>query len=132
VTVLMDDLADYLTGAGIAVPIQKGTLAQDPDDVLAMRETGGFPSQHVSAVTNGYAVLEEPTVQILARSASYNLAEQTIRLAFGLLDGLRERTLNGIVYYFITAMQPPFFLERDDNDRYVLAFNIHVRRQTTP
>jgi hypothetical protein len=126
---LLDDLTDYLTGAGFAVPIQKGSLAQDPDDVLALRATGGFPSQHVSAVTNGYAVLEEPTVQVVARSAAYDTAEATIRLAYGLLDGFRGQALNG---HFISAMQPPFFLERDDNDRYVLAFNIHVRRQTTP
>jgi hypothetical protein len=129
---LLDDLSDYLVGAGIVTPIQKGSLAQDPDDVLALRETGGFPSVHVSARTNGYAVLEEPTVQVVARSASYSQAETTIRLAFGLLDGMRDQALNGIDYYFISAMQPPFFLERDDNDRYVLAFNIHVRRQTTP
>ena len=129
---VLDDLYTYLQGAGVGLPMQKGTIAGEPDDVLAFRETGGFPPQHVLAVGPGNAVIEEPTIQVLARSMAYDTAEQAIRLVYRLLDGLRNQSINGVDYHFISALQPPFLLERDENDRFVLAFNVHIRRQTVP
>ncbi len=124
----MDDLQAYLVAQGIATPIQKGSIAESPDTVLAMRETGGYPSQHRMGA--GQAIIEEPTVQIVARAMAYDTAETLIRSIKTLFDGLRNQTINGVQYHWVTALQPPFLLERDANRRFVLAFNVHVKRQT--
>ena len=78
----------------------------------------------------GQAILEEPTVQIVARAMAYDTAETLIRSIKTLLDGLRNQTINGVQYHWVSALQPPFLLERDANQRFVLAFNVHVKRQT--
>jgi len=128
---LLDDLHTYLSGAGLA-PIQLGSLHDDPDDTLALLETGGFPSQHAMVGTLGQPVIEEPTVQVVSRSMAYDTAHSVIRTARARLDGLKEETINGTLYNWVQAMQPPFLLERDEVGRFVLAFNIHIRRQATP
>ena len=127
---LLDDLSTFLVAQGIATPIQKGSIAESPDTVLALRETGGYPASHVMSVSAGQAILEEPTVQIVARAMAYDTAETLIRSIKTLLDGLRNQTINGVQYHWVSALQPPFLLERDANQRFVLAFNVHVKRQT--
>ena len=127
---LMDDLYDYLIANGVTVPIQKGSMAETPDAVLAFRETGGFAGQYVMLAGGG--VIEEPTVQILARAKAYDVAESLIRSVSSLLDGVRNASINGVTYHWVRAMQPPMLLERDANQRFVLVFNVHVKRQTVP
>jgi hypothetical protein len=128
----MDDLEDYLQANGITAAIQKGSLPESPDTALAFRETGGFPGQYVMKVAAGNAVIEEPTVQVLARAKAYDVAEVLIRSVSALLDGLRNQTINGVQYHWVRAMQPPSLLERDQNQRFVLVFNVHIKRQTVP
>jgi hypothetical protein len=127
---LLDDLNTYLAANGIAVPIHLGSMQETPDTIVALRETGGFPGAYV--MTPGQAVLEEPTVQVLARAVAYNSAEALIRSVKALLDGFRNTSVNGVLYHFAQALQPPFILERDQNLRFVLAFNVHIKRQTVP
>ena len=127
---LLDDLSDYLTSAGTTTPINKGWFFSTADRVLCLRGTGGFPSHHVMNPAVNQAILEEPTLQLLARATTYDQAEATARSAKSLLDGLRKRTINSVVYHWATAMQPPFFLERDENQRFVFAMNVQLKRQT--
>ena len=129
---LLDDMSDYMMLQGFTFPINKGSFQDTPDTVLALRETGGFPSQHVMASPPNSAVMEEPTVQVLARAPAYDTAEAIVRIAKSMLDGLRDMPINGVLYYWVTALQPPFLLERDANQRFILAFNVHIKRQTRP
>jgi len=124
----MDDLSAYLVAQGIGTTIQKGSLPESPDTCLAFRETGGFAAQHTMATKP--AVIEEPTVQVLARAMAYDVAEALIRQVKALFDGLSNQTINSVQYHWITALQPPFLLERDDNKRFILCFNVHIKRQT--
>lgn len=128
---LLDDLESYLTDAGVVATIAKGDLHDTPDTLLAMRETGGMASEHVMQAPPGGAVQEVLTLQILARAREYLDASVLIWQARRALDGLRNVSLNGILYDFVSAMQPPFLLMRDENQRYVLVFNVLIRRQTT-
>ena len=125
---LLDDLSLYLTPE-LPYPVQNGFLQELPNEVVALRETGGFPSPHVLTSEPGLAVLDQPTVQVVTRARDYVTAMLTARQAHALLDGLRERELNGVLYQFIKAMQPPFFLSRDENNRFLCAFNIHIQRR---
>jgi len=128
---LLDDLETYLVGAGVTDAIDKGELHETPDTVIALRETGGLPPQHAMGGGPGRPVMDTLSVQVLARAVDYVTASTLIQSVRQALDGLRDVTLNGALYYFISAMQPPFLLMRDGNQRYVLAFNVLIRRQTT-
>ncbi len=78
------------------------------------------------------AILDEPTLQVVTRAKDYQTAMQFALDARALLDGLRDTVINGLLYHFIRALQPPFFLMRDENQRYLCAFNIHVTRRNEP
>ncbi len=125
---LLDDLADYLIPFSLltGIPVQKGFFQEIPDSAVAIRETGGFPPEHVMGAQGG--VVDEPTVQIVTRAKDYQSAMQTARDLFTQLDGLRALIINSVTYHFVAAMQPPFFLQRDANHRFECAFNLHIKR----
>lgn len=128
---VLDDLVDYLAPLVAGTPLQKGFFQALPDTAIALMETGGFPSQHVYGGTLPLAaVIEEPTIQVKARAKDYLSAMSQCRLVYRLLDGLRDLDINGVTYHFIRALQPPFFLMRDEVHRFVCAFNIHVQRRS--
>ena len=129
---ILDDLFDYLVAQGFASTVHKGWLRELPANAVTLRETGGFPSRHVMTAGAGQAIVEEPTVQVVTRAATYDAASAMACSAYLLLDGLRNLTINGEDYHFVTAMQPPFLLERDANHRFLFAFNVHVTRRTVP
>ena len=128
---LLDDISDFLVGNGLGAPVQKAQLVELPDTALALRETGGFPTEHRMGTTNGNgrAILDQPTLQVVTRAKDYPTAMSLARLAYQILDGARDQTINGLLYHFIRALQQPFFLMRDDNQRYLCAFNIHITRR---
>ncbi len=125
---LLDDLSDYLIPFSLltGTPVHKGFFQEIPDTAVTIRETGGFPTEHVMAVQG--AILDEPTVQVVARAKDYQSAMSTARDLFTRLDGLRDTVINAVTYQFIAAMQPPFFLQRDANHRFECAFNLHIKR----
>lgn len=129
---LLDDMYDYLVSAGITAAIGKGEFFETPDTFVALRETGGQASQHALKTSPGKRLIEVLTLQVLARDPSYEAAAILIRSLLNTLDGLRDVTVNGVVYYLCTAMQQPFLLMRDENQRFILAFNLMIRRQTVP
>ncbi len=123
---LLDDLATILSATSTTV--MKGYLRELPVKTLALRETGGFPPQRT---LGGGRILDEPTVQVLARSSGYQAASVLARTAYNLLDGYKDTTINGVQYHFIAALQPPFFLSRDDNHNFLCAFNVRIEREST-
>lgn len=129
---LLDDLANYLSTSGLTAPVQKGQIVETPDTVVALRETGGFPSAYLMSSQPNRTALDQPTVQVLARGADYVTAMTTARAAYALLNGASNYVSSGVqVFAFIAAMQPPFFLHRDDNHRFVCAFNVSVKRASS-
>jgi hypothetical protein len=131
------DLADVLSTGGI------GTVGTDvfygvlPDTVatgVAVVETGGSFSLHTmgpgpaTTFGAGVATVERPRVQVFSRSPTYTTARAKAQDAFNLLDGLRDRTVNGRRYLWIAAVQSPFDLGRDGNDRQQFAFNLDITK----
>lgn len=132
---LLDDLGDYLTSGSTGVTgtdIFLGRMPDTPAACTSIAETGGMAPEHAMSTGPGNAVLERPRVQVLARATTYAAAKTRIKIAEGLLDGLRPRTINGIQYHFASAVQPPFLLQYDSAERPVLAqnFEIHKARST--
>jgi hypothetical protein len=91
-----------------------------PDDLVAVFDTGGYPAQ---------AVLPDlrRTVQITVRSKSYAVARKKIWQIFSLLDRPENRFIEINNRKMVAqAMQPPLLLERDANNRGVFVFNLAV------
>jgi hypothetical protein len=131
--VILDDLLDYLStsGMGTVGSTADGSLfySQLPPEVIAcigLFETGGLSSIHTFSGGPGNAVVERPRVQVVSRAATYATARARAQDAFMLLDGLANRTINGVRYLSITAVQSPFDMGRDDNNYPRVACNFDV------
>ncbi len=99
-----------------------------PDTVAVLYETAGGPNEYTFSSSTGRATVsfERPGLQILSRSTLYATAKIRAETAYTILDGLAGRNLpttTGPRYLEITAVQAPFFLQRDENDRYIVSTN---------
>lgn len=127
---LLVDLADLLTTGGIATTIYRGVLPEAPDDAIQLVESGGYPPvQAMRGARDVSTVVEQPTVQITRRSSSYDRNVAGMNAVLRLLDGAGDRTINGTRYGWITAIQPPFDLGRDETHRHLRALNVLVCRE---
>ena len=121
---MLDDLATYLASGGLGT-VYKDHLPTTPDTVMAVYGTGGFGPTYTMRAPH---VLEEPRVQVSSRSASLQTAHQNAKSAYELLSGLRNQTINGVLYHWIAAVQEPFLVGRDENARFVVACNYDVKK----
>lgn len=136
---LLDDVADFLVAQSTAFSIgsTSATLAKaialdepkNPSTISVLYETGGQGNAYTFSSSTGYANVasESPGFQILSRSTAYTTARSYAETAYQLLDGLAGRTLptstGGTYYEEIAAVQAPFYLQRDANDRYIISCN---------
>jgi hypothetical protein len=127
--VLIDDIADLLTTGGLTTTIFKGGMFGEADPTIAIIPTGGQESVHTNQAGSGLAAIERPRVQIVTRSLNPQTAMVKAQAAFKLLDGLRERQINGIRYLWARAVQPPFSLDRDEENRFHVVFNVDIHRE---
>lgn len=130
---LLDDIADYISSGGVGTVgstaswgIFKGIRPDFPDKCVAVYEYGGAFSLHAMSSGPGRAVAERPRVQVVIRTNNYSTGRTKANEVFRLLDGLRERAINGVTYKWAAAIQSPFLLGRDENDRALIAANYEV------
>lgn len=129
---LLDDLSDYLSSAGGYTPgtnLFIGTAPPKPDTAVTIYETGGLGTVHAFNGSAGQAVVEQPRVQVVSRAASYPTARANAQDAFLLLDGLPTRSINGVSYHWAEALQSPFLMGRDEDDRVLIAFNVQIFKE---
>lgn len=125
----LDDIADYLTSGGAGTQgtdLFKGALPPAPDSAIALYETGGLGTVHTMGNVAGQAAVEQPGLQVMSRASSYQVARANAQKAFLLLDGLPKRTINGVQYYWGAARQSPFLATKDEQDRFLVAFNVDI------
>jgi len=139
---LVDDVSDYLVAQSTAFTLLSGTggnlgkqvmldNAHVADTFTSVYETPGAGSEYTFATSTGTVNVEfeRPSFQILSRSTTYTTARTRAQTAYTILDGLAGKSLptaTGTNYLEITAVQAPFFLQRDDNERYVVSVNFSV------
>jgi hypothetical protein len=118
------DIAQILQANGIGVlgtDIFLGQLPDSPDNVVVLYPTGGFaqdlPLPDVKM-----------TAQVLVRDKSYQTGYERIWRVFNLLDGGERRFLEAPSgrKMVAQAMQPPLFLERDENGHSIFVFNVSI------
>ncbi len=121
---LLDDIADYLTTGGMGT-VTKDFLPDSPSTVITVYGTGG---QAPTYTMSGRHVLEQPRIQVVCRAESLQAAHQSAKGVYELLSGVRNRTINSVLYHWIEAVQEPFLLGRDGNARFTVACNYDVKK----
>lgn len=121
---MLDDLSDYLSTGGMGT-VYKDYSPTTPDTVVTIYGTGGIAPTYTMRAPH---VLEQPRIQVASRSASLLTAHQNAKSVYELLSGLRNRTINGVLYHWVEAVQEPFLLGRDENARFTVACNYDVKK----
>lgn len=137
-----DELAHFIaTSLGgswaVGTNIFVGHLEGEPDDQLAVIERGGGPPFMTLEQSSGSSAsqmkVDQPTVQIRARAASYATGQQTVNAVFKALHAVSEQTLNsgGLLFHLIEAVQSPIYLGRDENQRHEWSQNFRLLVENT-
>lgn len=133
---LLDEVGTYLQTEGIGTlgtDLFKGLLPDIPDACVALIETGGQASEHVLSSAVGAPAWEAPSFQVTCRAGrrDYSAARIKANDVFKLLDGLANITLSSVRYLSISAIQAPFAMPRDEQERPLLIFNCAVKKDVS-
>ena len=134
---LLNDIATYLeaqsTRLTVGVNLTKSFMPDTPDTVTTLYETGGLFPLHAFSTGGGTRIYERPGLQVLSRSTDYEVARAVLEDVFVILDGLANTTLptaTGVAYAAVDAVQSPFEIGRDSNDREKLSVNFTIMKST--
>lgn len=117
----LNEIGSYLEQKGIGVvgnDIFFAQVPENPDDIIAIFETGGFEPELLFD-----KVIEYPTFQIWVRGLDYETARSKIQAIFELLSGNTE------IYPLIHAMQSPVSLGQDEQNRWEFSCNFKVIKE---
>ncbi len=121
----LKDIGQLLQSKGIGtlgVDIFLGQLPAKPDDIIAIFEYAGEPPDlHWQG--------EYPRVQVLVRNKSYEKGREKIEEVKNVLHGVRETILGNKRYLLIQALQSPFFMQRDENNRAIFVCNFKIIKE---
>jgi hypothetical protein len=124
------DIATYLDAQQASLTLGTnlflGRMPDSPDTCVVLYEYGG--SAPDNTMGGGLPVLQNPSVQIAVRAVLYASAESLINLCWITLEGIVDMSLSGTRYNRVTAIQSPFVLERDSQDRVIFVQNFNVTR----
>jgi len=116
-------LADYLESQGfgtVGVNIFAERLPENPDRAIAViRYSGRAPVM----ILSGNIVIEQPSVQVLVRTASFTESESLIYQIRDLITGLHNTNLNNLHILGIVPLGSPAVLERDTKNRVIMFCN---------
>jgi hypothetical protein len=118
---LLDDLEQLISGAGITTSVFKDFSPSEPDDVIILTEYAGDGTQ----IGVDYVVRR---VQVHIRSNDYQPARSGIWQLYNLFDKPIERiTLaNSGRWMVCRALQTPYRLSIDELGRTVFGFNMSI------
>lgn len=132
---LLPEIASVIETAALATTgtdLFLGGLPSDPSECCALIEYGGEPplrTQNEGAARSSAQGGERPRFQLLCRAADYETGRSLIQSVVDELDGIVNETIGGTFYLRVAALQPPFLLERDGNDRWIFAVNFAVTKR---
>jgi len=132
---LLNEISTAIQTAGLATigtDLFKGGLPPEPSECCALVEYGGEPplrNQTDGAAHSSAQGGERPRFQLLCRSADYETGRNQIQKIWDELDGIVNETLSTIFYQRVAALQSPFLLERDGNDRWIFIANFAATKE---
>lgn len=113
---LLESIAAYLEARGYGVQGESifiGTMPEQPDNCLALFDTGGFAPELACDI-------EYPTFQVLVRGTSYMMTRSKIDNIYRLLHGNTELAL------LLQAMQNPAAIGQDEAGRHEFSVNFRA------
>jgi len=122
------DVATILANLGMgtmAGNLFVNRMPDTPDVCTTVYEYGGKPTDF--AMGSSVAV-EHASLQIAVRNTSAQAGYEAIYAMYRQLDGHMGGVVNGTTYFLMTAMQPPFKLAEDEENRVKFVFNLAVRK----
>lgn len=124
---LLDDVATYLATAlslTVGTTVFTGQMPDTPDQCVTVHEYGGFAPEHTLGADH---VMRRPRIQVACRGpiGDYATPRNTADLVYSAMH-MGKATLSGTVYYRVEAVDEPFPLERDANNRWIICCNYQV------
>ena len=135
---MLDPVATYLVAnTTLTVGGTTGTLAKavmsdsQPDTVTVLYEQPGAGAEYSFSTSTGTVavVYEQPNLQALSRAATYTVARAAAQTVYTTLNGLGDTTMSGVRFLSIEAIQAPFSVGRDKQDRYLVSVNFRVKKE---
>ena len=121
------DIKSYLVDAGQSTSLLRlGRLPPDPDDAVALIAYTGLRPEFVHNVAG--ISRDRPALQVLVRSKVYATAQATAQAIYELLAGLVNETINTTFYQRCEPLGSPFLMNRDANERAIIAANYYCSR----
>ncbi len=130
---MLDEVATYLATQMTLVQgtnLFKGKVPEIADVCMILFATGGRASLVGFGVTTGVKY-ERPGLAVWTRGTAgdYDTPRDSAHTARQELTKVQAMSLSGTLYHMIIPLQSPFILERDKNDRVVMAFNCAVEKE---
>lgn len=122
-----EDIAIYLASRGLGVrgsTIFRGYLPPQPAECLGIFAIGGAAADLTGNIDN-------PSIQVLVRAATYDAAESKAYDVFNTLHALTETVINGTRYLLIEALQDPISLGQDEGGNYLFSLNFRIMRENS-
>lgn len=120
---VVDEIAQYLRSNGI-VTVYETTMPDVPDKAVAVYEYGG-PAPEFNHDGQAW---ENPRIQCVSRAPTYPEARQQAQQVYNLLNGQTNVVINGGGYLSIKALQSPFPILPDNNQRDRVVINFEIAR----
>jgi hypothetical protein len=128
---LLDDLADYLSSQGHGTVGTDIFLSAMPGDtasgtLVVLYENRRRLSDSRDGVESGAGAHGAPRVQIVVRGDDYPVGAREGERHLALARRVPQRTINATTYFTVSAVQSPFQLGPDLNNRTKIACNYDV------
>ena len=132
---LLPELSTYFndtTGASTSIGTANvdlffGSMPETTGACGCLYEYPGEPPEGRLGNTPTWAY-EKPHVQMCVRSSSYTVGRLLIERYFTRAAKLVNRSINDVYYVGADCLQSPFLLKRDENNRWVFAFNMRIEK----
>lgn len=124
-TVIDSNSGTFTLGTNLFI----GRLPDSPDLCCAVFQYGGEEPLNMMG-GDAMPPIEQPRIQVLVRATGYSTAQSTITAIWGYLEAILNENLTGDRYLRVSAVQSPFPMERDAQDRIVFAQNFRVQKET--
>ena len=128
---LLPELSTFFTsssGTGtLGTDLFLGALPDSPDTCAALYEYPGEPPEGRLGTDRAWSY-ETPHVQVRVRSTSYAAGRTLIEQYYQKTARLVNREITGVYYVGADALQAPFSLSRDENNRWHFAFNMRIEK----
>ena len=124
---MLEDLSTYLAAQGIGTEgtdLFIGAMPDSPDACVAIYQYSGLTPIKAMGIAAGGYVFERPRVNVRVRSTTFVAGQAKAQDVFDKLGGYSNDGVPGIV--FVDALQSPFQLGPDENNRQLFGCNFEV------